>query len=66
MVTFTAGGVEYGLNETARRFGHFPDIDEIVPDGPGGYVEINGTRQPVRTDAVSLDGIYSRVRELCS
>ena len=66
MVTFTAGGMEYGLNETARRFGHFQDIDEIVPDGPDGYVEINGTRQPVKTDAVSLDGIYARARALCS
>ncbi|MGV0814580.1 hypothetical protein ABQF34_21655 [Mycolicibacterium boenickei] len=65
MVTFTAGGTEYGLIETARRFGHFPDIDAIVPDGPDGYVEVDGTRQPVRTNAVSLDGIYALVRDLC-
>jgi hypothetical protein len=65
MVTFTAGGVEYGLNQTARRFGNFRDIDEIVPDGPEGYVEINGTRQRVPTSAFTLDGIHALVRELC-
>lgn len=66
MVTFTAGGIEYGLNATARRFGNFRDINEIVPDGPDGYVEINGTRQPVKTHAVSLEGIYARASDLCS
>lgn len=65
MVTFAAGGLEYGLNATARRFGNFRDIDEIMADGPEGYVEVNGARQPVKTNAVSLDGIYSRARELC-
>jgi hypothetical protein len=66
MVTFTAGGVEYGLNATARKFDNFRDIGEIVPDGPDGYVEINGTRQRVKTEAFSLDGIYSLAQELCS
>lgn len=66
MVTFTAAGIEYGLNATAKRFGDFRDIDEIVPDGPEGYVEINGTRQPVKTHAVSLEGINARARELCT
>ena len=28
METFTSGGVEYGLNATAKRFGNFRDIDE--------------------------------------
>jgi hypothetical protein len=66
MVTFTAGGVEYGLNATARKFGSFRDIGEIVPDGPDGYVEINGTRQRIKTEAFTLDGIQSRAGELCS
>jgi hypothetical protein len=66
MVTFTAGGVEYGLNATARRFGNFRDIAEIMPDGPDGYVEANGMRQRVPTHGVSLEGIYSRARALCS
>jgi hypothetical protein len=66
MVTFTAGGVEYGLNATAIRFGGFPNIDEIVPDGPVGYVEINGEKQPVKTNGRSLDGVFGRARDLCS
>jgi hypothetical protein len=66
MVTFTAGGVEYGLNATARKFGNFRGIGEIVPDGPDGYVEINGTRQRVKTEAFTLDEIHSRAGELCS
>jgi hypothetical protein len=66
METFTSGGVEYGLNATAKRFGNFRDIDEIMPVGPPGYVEINDTRQPVKTYAVSLDGISSRASKLCS
>jgi hypothetical protein len=66
MVTFTAAGIEYGLNATARRFGNFRDIDEIVPAGPEGYVEINGTSQPVKTHAVSLEAINARAQELCT
>jgi hypothetical protein len=66
METITSGGVEYGLNATARRFGNFRDIDEIVPAGPTAYVDINGTRQPVKTYAVSLDAIYARASMLCS
>jgi hypothetical protein len=66
METFTSGGVEYGLNATAKRFGNFRDIDEIVPTGPTAYVDINGTKQPVKTDAVSLDRIYARASKLCS
>jgi hypothetical protein len=66
METFTSGGVEYGLNATARRFGNFRDIDEIVPPGPTAYVDINGTKQPVKTYAVSLDVIYARASKLCS
>ena len=66
METFTSGGVEYGLNATARRFGNFRDLDEIVPAGPPGHVEINGTKQPVKTYAVSLDRIYARANELCA
>jgi hypothetical protein len=66
METFTSDGVEYGLNTTAKRFGNFRDLDEIVPAGPLGYVEINDARQPVKTYAVSLDGIYSRASKLCS
>lgn len=66
MVTFTAGGVEYGLNATARQFGNFRDIDEIVADGPEGYVEIAGTTQRVPTSAFTLDGIHARARVLCS
>jgi hypothetical protein len=67
MQTFTSGGVEYGLNATARRFGNFRDIDEIAPAAnPPGYVEINGTRQPVKTYAISLDAIYARANKLCS
>jgi hypothetical protein len=67
MQTITSGGVEYGLNATARRFGNFRDIDEIAPAAnPPGYVEINGVRQPVKTYAISLDGIYARANKLCS
>jgi hypothetical protein len=66
MVTFTAGGVEYGLNATATRFGGFPSIAAIVPDGPLGFVEINGERQPVKTSGRSLEGINSVARHLCS
>lgn len=67
MQTFTSNGVEYGLNATARRFGNFRDIDEIVPaKSPPGYVEITGTRQPVKTYAIRLDGIYTRANKLCS
>jgi hypothetical protein len=66
MVTFTAGGVEYGLNETAVRFGNFPDIDEIVPDGPEAYVEVNGTRLRVPTSALTFHGIHAHARALCS
>ncbi|OFJ50487.1 PASTA domain-containing protein [Mycolicibacterium grossiae] len=41
MVTFTAGSVEYGLNQTAIRFGGYPDIQEIVADKRlTGYVEM--------------------------
>lgn len=36
MVTFVADGVEYGLNQAAIRFGHYPDIDAVVPTGPRG------------------------------
>jgi hypothetical protein len=66
METFASGGVEYGLNATAKRFGNFRDIDEIVPPGPTAYVDINGTEQPVKTDAEGLDGIYARASKLCS
>ena len=66
MITFTSEGVEYGLNVTARRFGDFPDIDEIAPRRSDGYVEIEGTRQPVRTDAVGLDEVLSYANKFCS
>jgi hypothetical protein len=66
MQTFTFGGVEYGLNATASHFGNFRNLDEIVPLGPPGYVEINGTRNPVKRYAVSLDAIYSFANKLCS
>lgn len=67
MQTFTADGVEYGLNATARRFGNFRDIDEIAPvASPPDYVEVDGTKHPVKTYAVSLDGIYARANNLCS
>lgn len=41
METFTSGGVEYGLNATAKRFGNFRDIDEIVPAGPTTSTALN-------------------------
>jgi hypothetical protein len=67
MQTFTSDGVEYGLNATARRFGNFRDIDEIAPAAnPLGYVEINGTEHPVKTYAISLDGIYALANTLGS
>ncbi|WP_125939869.1 hypothetical protein [Mycolicibacterium grossiae] len=43
-----AGGAEYGLNQTAIRFGGYPDVKEIVAEKRlTGYIEINGQRQPV-------------------
>jgi hypothetical protein len=67
MQTFTSGGVEYGLNATARHFGAFRNIDEIVPAAdPPGHVEINGTAHPAASYAVSLDRIYAQADTLCS
>lgn len=66
MVTFTTGGVEYGLNATARRFGNFSDIGEVMLVGREGYVEVNGTRQQVKTYAVSLDRILASAAKLCA
>lgn len=65
MATFVVNGVEYGLNDTARAFGGYPDVYDLVTDGPLGYVEINDERQPVPTYA-SMRGVIDRARELCS
>lgn len=67
MQTFTSNGVEYGLNATAKRFGNFQNIDEIAPvASPPAYVEIDGTKRPVKTYAISLDAIYARANKLCA
>jgi hypothetical protein len=65
MVTFVVDGVEYGLNDTARAFGGYPDVYGLVADGPMGYVEINAERQPVPTHA-DMRGVFDAARGLCS
>ncbi|BBX43439.1 hypothetical protein [Mycobacterium simiae] len=58
MQTFTSNGMEYGLNATARRFGHFADLEDIAPlASPPAYVEINATRWPVKTYAILEAGL---------
>jgi hypothetical protein len=49
-VTFTANGQEYALNRKAVESGDFGNIAAIThpsSQGPVGFVEINGERQPV-------------------
>jgi hypothetical protein len=65
MVTFTANGVEYGLNNTAIKFGGYADIDDIRPDGPVYYVVVNGERQPVETSKVPIERVLRRSYGLC-
>jgi hypothetical protein len=67
MVTFTADGVEYGLSQTAIRFGGYPDIHEILPPpSPStGVVEVNGQRQSVPLTSLIPDGLLARARSLC-
>jgi hypothetical protein len=66
-VTFTAGGVEYAINEAAKKTAQFGDVDDILldlPDGPIGYVDIGGVRQPVKVGP-SLYRVLSRGIDLC-
>jgi hypothetical protein len=66
-VTFTADGVEYAVNTAAKKTAQFGDIDDIVPEMPGGpigYVDINGERQPVKVGP-HLDRVLSRGIDLC-
>jgi hypothetical protein len=58
-VTFSAGGTEYALSDSARWIGRFPSV---APIRSKGYVEIGDVRQPV---PMSLDAVTDRGRELC-
>jgi hypothetical protein len=61
-VTFTANGVEYALNGAAKSAGQFQNVNAIWRDAGPGYVEINGTRQPVKQD---LGPMIVRGLDLC-
>jgi hypothetical protein len=63
-VTFTAQGAEYALNSAATSSGQFPDIGELLPDGPVGYVTIDDTQQPVR-GGPGLEAMLARGLDLC-
>jgi hypothetical protein len=65
MVTFTADGVEYGLSQTAIRFGGYPDIHQILPPLKTGVVEVNGQRQAAPITSPIPDGLLSRAQSLC-
>ena len=62
-VTFTSGGVEYALSGAAKKAAQFGDIDDILPDGPIGYVDIGDVRQPVKTGP-SIEPVLSRGLDL--
>lgn len=63
-VTFTSGGVEYALSGAAKKAGQFGDIDDVMPDGPVGYVVIGDVRQPVKMGP-SVFRVLSRGLDLC-
>ena len=65
VMTFTANGIEYGLNRTAVAFGGYREIDEIRPAGPVGYVEVNGERQPVPTYRIGFERVQRLAGSLC-
>jgi hypothetical protein len=67
MVTFIANGTEYGINDTAIRFGGYPDIEQISRTrGAEGYVEIGDERQPVPVFDASLDALLERAQRFCA
>jgi hypothetical protein len=63
-VTFTTGGVEYALNRAAEKAAQFGDINDILPDGPVGYVVIGDVWQPVPTGP-STYRVLSHGIDLC-
>ena len=63
-VTLTTGGVEYALGRAATSSGQFGKVGEILQAGPLGYVEIDGTRQPVRMGP-STQKLVSKGLDLC-
>jgi hypothetical protein len=67
MVTFTANGTEYGINNTAIRFGGYPDIEQLSRTrGVEGYVEIGDERQPAPVLDASLDPLLKRAQRFCA
>jgi Protein of unknown function (DUF2511) len=61
-VTFAADRVEYALNGAARSTGQFQDINAILRDAGPDYIEINGTRQAIKS---SVGPMVVRGLDLC-
>jgi len=66
-VTFTVNGVEYAPDNHAAQSGHFEAVSPILrgTDGPTGYVEINGDRQPVPAGGKGIGEVIAKGLDLC-